>query len=316
MAATKQQQQKNSDPKVQTRAGRANANIEEQHSNENNLPSNDILEQLGDIKKSLQAINKVLESNTSEAKITNQSIKKLQNDVSNIDENLSEIRREIDQNNEKLEVMGKNLDRTDKQVENHDQIINEQANLIKCQQSIINSLQQKSISTQISIHNIPGNLDKNQVNTALSNWSKLDISDGTIKKSNLVKQKSLRTANYYIDFYSDSTKDQFMRFIKSKQRDASRKYVPILSEHIFDIPEDNPCRGMEINIRIVMSDINKKIFNRAREVKSIFKFVWLDVDGYVMIKEDQDDKAIKITSIEHLEKEINDKQQQKDESQN
>lgn len=316
MSGTKQQQQKNPELKVQTRSNKNNVNSEDQHHNENNFSSNEILEQLASIKESLKAITTVLECNTSEAKVTNESIKKLQNDVTKIDVNLSDMRREIDENKEKLEVMGKNMDRTDEKLENQQKIIEEQANLIKCQQSIINSLQQKSISTQISIHNIPNHLDKNQVNKALSNWSNLDLSDASIKKSSLVKQKSRSTANYYINFYSDSTKDRFMGFIKSKQRDPSKKYVPILCEHIFDIPEDDQCRGMEINVRIVMSDINKRIFNRAREVKSIFKFVWLDVDGYVMVKENQDDKAIKITSIEQLEKEINDKKQQKDESQN
>ncbi|KAL7048569.1 hypothetical protein ACKWTF_003402 [Chironomus riparius] len=314
--ATKQQQQKNSETKVQTRAGKINANCEEHHQNENNFSSNEILEQLASIKESLKAINLVLECNTSEAKVTNQSIKKLQNDVTKIDANLSDMRREIDENNEKLEVMGKNMDCSEEKVENQQKTIEQQAKLIKCQQSIINSLQQRNKSTQISIHNIPSHLDKDQVNKSISNWSKLDFSHETIKSASLVKQKMKHTANYYINFYSDIIKDRFMGFIKSKQRDTSKKYVPILCEHIFDIPEDDPCRGIEINVRIVMSDMNKKIFNRAREVKSLFEFVWLDLDGYINVKEKKDSKAIRVTSIEQLEEEITNKQQQNDESLN
>lgn len=310
-----QQQQKNQENKVLTRAGKTNANNEEQQpSDEDHLSKSDINAQLADIRKTLNAINKVLERNTSEAKITNKSIQKLQNDIAKIDTNLSEMREEIDENKEKLEGMGKRMDCTDEKIEKQQKVIHEQAKLIKSQQIVINSLQQQHKSNQISIHNIPKQLNKQEVNKALSDWSQVDLSDRTIKKSSLVRSKTSSTATSYINFYSDSTKDQFMGFIKSKQRDANGKYVPITCEDVFDIPDNDPCRGIEINVRIVLSDTNKKIFNRARECKGIFNFVWLDMDGFIMIKEKKDDKAIRISSIEQLEEEINNRQQQIDES--
>ncbi|KAL7045349.1 hypothetical protein ACKWTF_002206 [Chironomus riparius] len=74
------------------------------------------------------------------------------------------MRREIDENNEKVEVMGKNMDCTEEKVENHQKTIEQQAKLIKCQQSIINSLQQRNKSTQISnawtLKNMLGLLEK------------------------------------------------------------------------------------------------------------------------------------------------------------
>jgi hypothetical protein len=95
-----------------------------------------------------------------------------------------------------------------------------------------------------------------------------------------------------------------MQHVKTLQKDKDKKYIPILTDHVFKLDQNDTARGIELHFRDAFTERSRTIFNAARKVK-IFSGVWIS-QGYVMVKFD-DGKAIKITSINNLNTLIADK---------
>lgn len=166
------------------------------------------------------------------------------------------------------------------------------------QLSTINALQQQQKATELAIHNIPGDIDMKAALSDISKWSKCDISKKTLRSSNFNKGTIKKTL--YVNFCSQSDKNQFMEVIRKKQKDENGKYNPILCENVFNLSEQSRNRGTEMHFRQPMTELNKTIFNEARKHKNTFKFVWIGDRGLIMIKQEETSTAIAVHSLEHL----------------
>lgn len=89
-----------------------------------------------------------------------------------------------------------------------------------------------------------------------------------------------------------------MKHVKQLQKDDNKKYIPILTDHVFKLETTNAARGVELNFREAMTDYTREIFNAARKEKDICTNVWIS-RGYVMVRI-KDQKPTKIVSINHL----------------
>jgi hypothetical protein len=167
----------------------------------------------------------------------------------------------------------------------------------------INAINQMKLETQLSILNIPHKLEAKQALECMSKWSKLELNDKSIRRAAIVNPPEQSTAILQLDFYELSTKHKLMRHIKVNQRDANKKYIPILTEQVFDIASSSPARGIELNFREPFTEQNRNIFNLARKHKDIFINVWLS-RGYIMVKQ-ENGKPIKLNSIDQLKAIIN-----------
>jgi hypothetical protein len=171
----------------------------------------------------------------------------------------------------------------------------------------LNALEQRAIDTQLSISNVPACLDTDKALAELSNWSNIKLDETAINRAAITTSKNKTSSNLQIDFANINTKARFMRFVKTKQKNENKKYIPILAEHIFGISDTNTARGLELSFRDQFTEVNKKIFNKARDNKNIFTAVWKS-QGYIYCKSLPEDKPIRILSLEHLQLLIKSKQ--------
>lgn len=162
----------------------------------------------------------------------------------------------------------------------------------------INAVKQVLIETQISIHNIPENIETKHAVECLSNWCNIELNENNIKHSSVVSLKQKKSAILFLDFYDLATKHRLMKHVKQLQKDDNKKYIPILTDHVFKLETTNAARGVELNFREAMTDYTREIFNAARKEKDICTNVWIS-RGYVMVRI-KDQKPTKIVSINHL----------------
>lgn len=166
--------------------------------------------------------------------------------------------------------------------------------------SDLNAINQLKLESQLSILNVPLDLDAQQALKCISHWSKIQLSEENFRRAAIVKPDGKNSAVFQLDFFDISVKRQLMKTIKINQKDANKKYVPITSEMIFEMSDNNPARGQELHFREPLTEFNRDIFNTARKHRSTFTNVWIS-RGYIMVKQN-DGKVTKINSIDELNK--------------
>jgi len=234
---------------------------------------------------SIQSLKESIDNNSN-------AINELKSSVNNMDQNLTAIRNELEATKQEVVEIKSKLE----VVEN---LQTGQAAINQQYSSSINKLMQLSKASEISIHNLPPELDKHDIISAFASWSGLNLNDNSFKHSSLVNSKKNSTATLYLDFATESLKMQFMKMIKSCQRDINKKYIPITCENIFELAMNSKSRGVEIQFRSAMTDVNREIFNEARKLKSLFCAVWLN-QGNILVKEKEGSKPIRLHSMEDL----------------
>ena len=185
-----------------------------------------------------------------------------------------------------------------------------ESNTLLATSAQVNALEQRNIDTQLSILNVPSKLEINNILSSLSAWSKMQLDENAFKRAVLVSSKNKskeNTSTLQLDFGSIINKSRFMKHVKSLQKDEQKKYIPILTESIFDIQPTDPARGKELQFRDQFTEVNKQIFNQAKKHKTVFKAVWKN-SGYINVKCEPELKPIRILSIDHLNKLIESKQ--------
>lgn len=165
----------------------------------------------------------------------------------------------------------------------------------------INTIEQLGKASELSIHNLPPELEKNDVILALASWSGLSMDLDSFKYSSLVKSKKDYSSTLYLNFNQEAMKNKFMEIVKSCQRDVNKKYIPLLCESVFELSTNNKSRGVELQFRNSFTKINRNIFNEARKLKSLFCAVWLN-QGNILVKEKEGDKPIRLLSMDHLKR--------------
>lgn len=235
---------------------------------------------------SIQSMKESIDNN-------NNTINELKSSVNKMDQNLTAIRNDLEATKQEvLEIKSK--------LEVVENLQTNQAATNQKYSSSINKLMQLSKASEISIHNLPSELDKHDIISGFALWSGLNLNDNSFKHSSLVNSKKNSTSTLYLDFANESLKMQFMRMIKSCQRDINKKYIPITCDNIFELATNSKSRGVEIQFRSAMTDVNRDIFNEARKLKSLFCAVWLN-QGNILVKEKEGSKPIRLHSMEDLE---------------
>lgn len=245
---------------------------------------------INEITNSIHEFRKHYDTTTSEMR---DEYKKMNDNIALITTELLAARKDIN------ELMT----RVDK-IENERQVEIKVASLTSAK---LNALEQRVLDTQLHISSVPPCVDTDKALAALSAWSNIKLDEIAINRATITTSKSKSATNMQIEFANINTKTRFMRHVKAKQKNAQKKYVPILAEHIFDIPEADTARGLELNFRDQFTEVNKMIFNKARENKHIFTAIWKS-QGLINVKCPPENKPIRILSLEHLETLIKDKQ--------
>lgn len=221
---------------------------------------------------------------TNNAAKMNDEFEKLNNNVLSITKEISSIKNDM----KLMEARVKSIEKT--RESNNETISKVSAEL--------NAINQVNLETQLSILNIPPNIEVTQALNSISNWSSIELNDKNIRRAVIVKPATKNTSILQLDFYDLSTKHMLMNYIRINQKDKDKKYVPILTEKIFNISASDPARGIELNFRDSFTELNRNIFNTARKHKDIFVNVWLS-RGFIMVKQGNGNKT-RINSIEHL----------------
>lgn len=224
------------------------------------------------------------------------SVSKLESDVSNVNSALNSIKNDLALTKQEVDNIKKRLDvvensQANRSISNPDSVAS------------INELMQLQKATEMSIHNLPANFDKEYTISSISTWSGLKLDENSFKHSSLVTSKKGDKATLYLDFYDESKKFRLMKIAKACQRDINGKYIPILCENIFELPRNNKSIGVEVQFRNSMTNVNREIFNEAKKSKSLFCAVWLN-RGNILVREKEDSKPIRLRSMEDLKEVI------------
>ncbi|KAL7027182.1 hypothetical protein ACKWTF_005340 [Chironomus riparius] len=163
----------------------------------------------------------------------------------------------------------------------------------------LNALKQIDLETKMSIHNLPQSMEVKHIIESLSAWSKIDLNESIIKRASCSNVKNSNTSILFLDFYDLASKHKVMKHVRMSQKDKDKKYIPILTDHIFKLDHADTARGTELNFRDAMTEQTREIFNAARKDKTLITNVWLN-QGYVMVRVKDKEKPIKIISLNHL----------------
>jgi hypothetical protein len=232
-------------------------------------------------KNDIEDLKKLISANTIKMY---EEFAKLNNNVLFLTNEISNLKNDMQQ-----------IDARVKEIEKSNEIVKNDMTNVAAE---VNAINQMKLESQLSILNVPLKIEANQALESISNWSNIELNDKNIRRAAIITPAEKTTAILQLDFYDLSTKHKLMRHIKVNQRDANKKYIPILAEQIFNIAASDPARGIELNFREPFTEQNRNIFNLARKHKDIFANVWLS-RGYIMCKQ-ENGKPIKIYSIEHL----------------
>jgi hypothetical protein len=159
----------------------------------------------------------------------------------------------------------------------------------------MNSLKQISLANQLSITNIPEQLEKEQIIKELFLWCNLPWSDDAVKRASFVKKKS-KPSRLFIEFSDVRLRQTMMNFARNQQKsDAGGKLVPILTENVFKSVASTPSKGMQLKFQNVMTELNRRMGQQNE-----FDKIWLINEGSISVKYSCDSRPIKLLSIEHL----------------
>ena len=219
------------------------------------------------------------------------TINKFQEQFTHINNNLISLKNEMIAANTELS----NIKSRVEILENAGSIDKQNSDMLSTE---LNALKQIQIDSQLSIHNVPQNIETKHALECLSEWANIDLNDGNIKRSSIVKLKSKNSSILFLDFYNIATKHKFMKHVRLMQKDKDKKHIPVLTEHVFKLEPTNTSRGIELHFRDAMTDVNREIFNAARKHKKFFTSVWIS-RGYIMVRINNE-KPTKINSINHL----------------
>ena len=243
--------------------------------------------------KTLDVHGKSLESTNKEIKVIKATINGIQTEIKSINSNVESLKHQVEKVNSEIRTMNERIEILENDKAQTDAF---QSTL----QAEINAIHQINLANQMSIHNIPPDIDGNQAIEAFSDWSNIDLKRETFKRVSMIKNKNQTSSTLYLEFYDVQKKVQFMKFARTKQKPDKNRFLPIVAENVFDLAEENISRGVEMHFRDVFTDVNKRIFNEARRNKNILTSVWLSNQGYIMVKCESQSKPIKVLSLDHL----------------
>jgi hypothetical protein len=123
----------------------------------------------------------------------------------------------------------------------------------------------------------------------------------TLLSHSFSSNEKYKSKSAHLHFNTMNDKKKFLNFLKTKQRDANNKFIPVLNENIFTLQDSDVNRANAIEFRTPMTSINREIFNKARKAKkknAAIEGVWIS-NGIVKIRL-KNKKPVQIIDIEHL----------------
>jgi hypothetical protein len=170
---------------------------------------------------------------------------------------------------------------------------------IQCHDVEINCINQNALRNQMIMINIAPSIVEDQFLNAMNQWTN-NLTKDSFNSIKLIKVQDTQTA--IMDFTTMIHKKKFLDFVKGKQKDQQKKYIPILNEHIFQLPETDIHRPNVIEFRTAMTKINRAIFNKAREQMKVNKSiegVWIAY-GAVFMRIKNIKKPHRLDSVNQL----------------
>lgn len=164
----------------------------------------------------------------------------------------------------------------------------------------LNVLNQLKLENQLSMVNIAATIDEDKFLEDVNNWCG-NILNETLMSHNFSSNPKFKTKAAHLHFNTVAGKMKFLNFVKSKQKDANKKYMPILNEYIFTLKQSDVNRANPVDFRSPMTDTNREVFNLARKVKrknQMIEGVWMS-NGSIKIRIGKL-KPIQIADVEHL----------------
>jgi len=204
-------------------------------------------------------------------------IEKIESDVKQISEDIIEIRAEIFPIEERTAELSK-------KIQFHD--------------TDINCINQNALKNQLVMINIAPSINEEQFLEAMNRWT-FNLTKDALNNIKLLKAS--QTA--ILDFLTMIHKRKFLEFIRGKQKDQEKKYIHILNEHIFELPETDTHRANIIEFRTAMTKMNREIFNKARDnmkLHNLIEGVCIG-NGAVYMRFKKVSKPYRLNTLEELE---------------
>lgn len=207
------------------------------------------------------------------------SIEKLISDVNQVKKDLIDVRAEV------MQVEEDNAETRIK---------------LRTHENELNALNQRMIDNNITMVNIAPTIDENLFLSDMNKWSE-NVFKESIMEYNITSSHKYKTKSAHIHFKSMDSKKKFLKFLKTKQQDVNKKYIPVLNENIFTLSDSDVNRANVIDFRTPMTPTNREIFNLARKARknsNLIDGVWIS-NGTVKIQI-KNGKPIQIKDVEHL----------------
>jgi len=274
----------------QKRAPESPASESEEVNNTNSNNKKTKLSKMDEVLLKLEKIDSSMCKLKNEVKSLSQTVEAIKPDISLIKEDLASLKSQylnLSKENEALTLkIGKLED---------DQVINRDA--ISEAKATINAMEQRNLANQLTIVNLPPELDAIKITSDLSKWANISLKN-ELKSCNVIKMKEKNAGIMFIEFWNLTTKTKFMAHVRQQQRENNNP-KPILSEDIFQLDQRDLIRGTQIFFRNNLTSINKRIFDDLRNYKGKYFKHWIK-GGRVMFQQMKESQPIEITSSSQL----------------
>lgn len=248
-------------------------------------------DKIDNILKSITELTALVKKTVTDISLINTAITNIQTEMSNMNLRISTTEESLISARNGVSKVSKRVD--DLEIDKNTLAVSQQNQL-----SAINSMEQIKMVRNMTIHNIPQELELDKALLDIGRWSGFQLSRENLKSARLTNQ--YRKKYLHLEFWQEKDKFEFNRNIKSKQKNPDGSYIPVLCENVFELDVQSTSRGVELLFRQPMTEINREIFNEARKHREVLKFVWIGGNGHVMVKQDEKARPTVIHSLEHL----------------
>lgn len=245
-----------------------------------------------EVKSGMSLINQKIDQ---EMTIMNVKLEELTQKIAN---NISMLTAEVKQVKDEItEIRAEVLTLEESNIEIHNKISDHDFQL--------NIIKQRLLENQLAMVNIAPTLNEESFLDDMDKWSG-NILKQSLLSHNFSSNNKFKSKSAFLNFNTLSDKKKFMNFLKTKQKDANKKFIPILNENIFTLKDSDINRANVIEFRTPMTKMNRDIFNKARDAKkknAVIEGVWIS-NGSVRIRI-KNMKPIQINSVQQLDELFN-----------
>jgi len=268
------------------------------------LEENSSKKQCQNSEKMDQELRNFMKEMRDDKEIMKEMIKEIKNEVTMLHDKMNELSQKVDSRIEKIESDVKQISEDIIEIRAEIFPIEERtaelSKKIQLHDTDINSINQNALKNQLVMINIAPSINEEQFLEAMNRWT-FNLTNDALNNVKLLKVQASQTA--ILDFLTMIHKRKFLEFIRGKQKDQAKKYIPILNEHIFELPETDIHRANIIEFRTAMTKMNREIFNKARDymkLHNLIEGVWI-ANGAVYMRVKKVSKPYRLNTLEELE---------------